>query len=174
MSYQFIDKFFSHNSLVNSAAEAHGLATGMLCINGQAQSTAWIRQLFEEEAAPADEQARTLNLLFEETKESLESEDYDFEAFLPQEEGVTLSEQVIALIDWCQGFLFGVGSSYRAVEHSGQANEILQDIAEFTKLDPDAEGEEDEAAFIEITEFLRTAVLLLRAEFVSKRRPSIH
>ena len=42
--------------------------------------------------------------------------------------------------------------------------EILKDITEFTKLDANAEGEEDERALVEITEYLRSAVLLLRDE----------
>ena len=42
--------------------------------------------------------------------------------------------------------------------------EILRDIAEFTKLDTDVEDENDENDFVEITEYLRPAVLLLRDE----------
>lgn len=173
MTYQHIDRYFTHDGVVNSAAEAHGLASGMLCVNGQAQSSAWIKQLFEAESGPNNEQARLLARLFEETKASLESDDYDFEPFLPEDDA-PLPEQIAALIEWCQGFLFGIGALYQSGEQSGQANEILRDIAEFTKLDPDAEGEEDEMAFVEIIEYLRTAVLLLRAEFGSNGRARIH
>ncbi|MEC4750237.1 UPF0149 family protein [Methylomicrobium sp. Wu6] len=173
MTYQHIDNFFTRKDAVNSAAEAHGLAAGMLCMNARAQSSAWIKQLFEGDEEPNSEQSRILSRLFEETKESLESDDYDFEPFLPEDDA-PLREQIIALIDWCQGFLFGVGALNQGAEQSGQATEILRDIAEFTKLDPEAEGEEDEAALIEITEYLRTAVLLLRAEFSSNGRTRIH
>ena len=51
----------------------------------------------------------------------------------------------------------------------GDVGEILKDIMEFTKLDAEAEGEEDERAFMEITEYLRSAVLLLRDEFASNQ-----
>ena len=44
--------------------------------------------------------------------------------------------------------------------------EILKDISEFTKLDTQVEGEEDEAAFVELTEYLRSAVFLLKAELI--------
>jgi yecA family protein len=173
MTYQQLDSFFKPSDEINSAAEAHGLATGMLCINGQTQSAVWLRQLFGENAELNPEQAQILVRLFEETKASLESGDYDFEPFLPADDAL-LSEQVTALIGWCQGFLFGVGALYQSTEQSGQTREILRDIAEFTKLDPDAEGEEDEVAFMEITEYLRTAVLLLRAELGSNGRTRIH
>ena len=74
-----------------------------------------------------------------------------------------LSLQVQALTDWCRGCLLGVGSK-PASNYSRDALEILRDIAEFTKLDTDVEGEEDENDFVEITEYLRSAVLLLRDE----------
>jgi yecA family protein len=173
MIYQQLDSFFKQSDEVNSAAEAHGLATGMLCVNGQTQSGVWIKQLFDDAAELNHEQTQILARLFEETKASLESGDYDFEPFLPVDDA-PLSEQVTALIGWCQGFLFGVGALYQSGEQSGQTQEILRDIAEFTKLDPDAEGEEDEAAFMEITEYLRAAVLLLRAELGSNGRTRIH
>jgi yecA family protein len=173
MAYQNIDSFFKRGDEVSSAAEAHGLATGMLCVNGQTQSGAWIKQLFDEGDDVSAEQARQLAHLFEETRASLESGDYGFEPFLPADD-VPLREQIAALADWCQGFLFGVGALYQNNEQSGQTREILRDIAEFTRLDPDAEGEEDEVAFMEVTEYLRTAVLLLRAELASNGRVRIH
>jgi uncharacterized protein YgfB (UPF0149 family) len=173
MTYQNIDSLFKGSDEINSAAEAHGLATGMLCVNGQTQSAVWIRQLFDEGGEVGAEQSRQLAQLFEETRVSLESGDYDFAPFLPADD-VPLSEQIAALADWCQGFLFGVGALYQNGEQSGQTREILRDIAEFTRLDPDAEGEEDEVAFMEVTEYLRTAVSLLRAELGSNRRARIH
>jgi yecA family protein len=173
MTYQNIDSLFKRSDEVNSAAEAHGLATGMLCVNGQTQSAVWIKQLFDDGDDISAEQARQLAQLFEETRETLSSGDYDFEPFLPADDE-PLSEQIAALVDWCRGFLFGVGALYQNSEQSGQTREILRDIAEFTRLDPDAEGEEDEVAFMEVTEYLRTAVLLLRAELGSNGRARIH
>ena len=40
----------------------------------------------------------------------------------------------------------------------------MRDITEFTKIDDSIEGEEDENAYAEITEYLRSAVLILRFE----------
>ncbi|MGJ0484118.1 MAG: UPF0149 family protein [Methylomicrobium sp.] len=173
MTYQQLDSFFKRSDQVNSVAEAHGLAAGMLCINGQTPSSVWIKQLFDEGIEISEEQSRLLARLFEGTKASLANEDYDFEPFLPSDDA-PLNEKIMALIDWCQGFLFGIGALYQSGEQSGQTREILHDIAEFTRLDPDAEGEEDEVAFMEITEYLRTAVLLLRAELGSNGRARIH
>ena len=59
-----------------------------------------------------------------------------------------------------------MGSVNATTTFSKDALEILRDITEFTKLDTEVEGEEDEAAFVEITEYLRSAVLLLKAELM--------
>jgi uncharacterized protein YgfB (UPF0149 family) len=50
--------------------------------------------------------------------------------------------------------------------YSREARDILKDITEFTKLDADDEdnNEENITALMELTEYLRTAVLLLRDE----------
>ncbi|MCX7096793.1 MAG: UPF0149 family protein [Methylococcales bacterium] len=146
-----------------SAAEAHGMATGMLCVNGQLDSGIWMTELLPESEALFDKDNNLLVRLFEETCRLLASDDFEFELFLPEDDS-PLSEQVVALKNWCRGFLFGVGSAAKATNLSKEAREILKDVTEFTKLDDHAEGEDDEQAFVEITEYLRSAVLLLRDE----------
>ena len=47
-------------------------------------------------------------------------------------------------------------------EWSGESNEILRDIVEFSKMDPDVDGEEDENALVEINEYIKMGVLLIR------------
>jgi len=101
--------------------------------------------------------------LFEETRRLLGSDEFEFDLFLPEDDA-PLTEQVEALKGWCRGFLLGVSSGGAASKWPKDAREILKDIAEFTKLDADAEGDEDEHALMEITEYLRSAVLLLRDE----------
>jgi len=146
-----------------SAAEAHGMATGMLCVNEQAESETWLTELLHNGSPVIDENRNVLVRLFEETRDLLASDEFEFDLFLPEDEA-PLIEQVEALRSWCRGFLFGVGSGTSATNWSKDAREILKDIAEFTRLDVNAEGEEDERAFVEVTEYLRSAVLLLRDE----------
>jgi uncharacterized protein YgfB (UPF0149 family) len=147
-----------------SAAEAHGMATGMLCVNERTESARWLGELLHDAAAVIDEDKALLQRLFEETRRLLASEGFEFDLFLPDEEAL-LREQVEALKNWCRGFLFGVGAGSDAASNwPDDVREILKDITEFTRLDSEAEGEEDENALMEITEYLRSAVLLLRAE----------
>ncbi len=163
MSYQVINKIVVQSDAELTAAQAHGMATGMLCANDSAQSAEWLSELFRHAQPPADENRTALTHLFEETQSLLNSDDFEFDLLLPGDDAL-LSEQLEALTHWCRGFLLGVGFSQNAADWSRDVSDILKDIIEFTKLDTEAEGEEDENDFMEITEYMRSAVLLLRSE----------
>ncbi|MDD5462783.1 MAG: UPF0149 family protein [Methylococcales bacterium] len=167
MSYEVCDALIVQSDAELSAAEAHGMATGMLCVNKHADSAQWLVELLHSTSPVKDDDRASLDRLFEETRRLLASDEFEFDLFLPDEAAV-LSKQVDALRNWCRGFLFGVGTgSGAASDWSADTREILKDIAEFTKLNTEAEGEEDENALMEITEYLRSAVILLRDELDS-------
>ncbi|MGZ5044519.1 MAG: UPF0149 family protein [Methylobacter sp.] len=167
MTYQVINAIVVQSDAELSAGYAHGMAAGMLCANEQSQSAEWLIELFRHGTPPNDEDRAALIHLFEDTRSLLASDDFEFDLFLPDDD-VLLSVQVEALTYWCQGFLLGVGFTHATSDLSKEAREILKDIIEFTKLDTEAEGEEDESDFIEITEYIRSAVLLLRSELNQK------
>ena len=172
MAYNACNAIIIQSDAELSAAEAHGMATGMLCVNEQIDSASWLTELFQNSNAVLDENEYVLVRLFEETQRLLGSDEFDFDLFLPDDDAL-LIEQVDALRNWCRGFLLGVSSGGSASNWSKEAREIIKDIAEFTKLDVDAKGEEDEQAFMEITEYLRSAVLLLRDELSSSSEENI-
>jgi uncharacterized protein YgfB (UPF0149 family) len=169
MAYNACNSIIVQSDAELSAAEAHGLATGLLCINDQADSTYWLAELLQDSDSVNDENKYVLVRLFEETRRLLGSDEFEFDLFLPEED-TSLAEQVEALNSWCRGFLFGIGSGASGAKWPKEARDILKDIAEFTKLDANAGGEEDEQAFMEITEYLRSAVLLLRDELGNNSR----
>jgi uncharacterized protein YgfB (UPF0149 family) len=167
MAYDVCNAIVVQSDAELSAAEAHGMAAGMLCVNKHTDSAQWLVALLHNDAAPVkDEDKALLVRLFEETRRLLASEEFEFDLFLP-DEAALLSKQVEALKNWCRGFLFGIGTGSDAATATGwpdDVREILKDIAEFTKLDTEAEGEEDENALMEINEYLRSAVILLHDE----------
>ena len=168
MAYNACNAIIVQSDSELSAAEAHGMATGMLCVNGQTECASWLAELLRNSTSALDENEYVLIRLFEETRRLLESDEFEFDLFLP-DKAAFLIEQVEALRNWCRGFLLGVGSGGAASSWPKEAREILKDIAEFTKLDVNAEGEEDERALVEITEYLRSAVVLLRDELGDSR-----
>jgi yecA family protein len=162
MVYETYNAILKQNADL-SAAEAHGIATGLLCVNAQLNAAQWLAELSSNSHA-LDESSKTqLNALFTQTSTSLASNDFEFELFLPNED-TPLTERVTALKDWCQGFLYALGALNAAIKWSADSKEIVRDLSEMTKLDTNAEGEDDENDFIEITEYCKAAVLMLCAE----------
>jgi uncharacterized protein len=173
MRYPDIDSITQKLEARLTAAETHGIATGVLCGNIQAESQFWLNQLLQDrdEIEPTDKMM--LTLLFENTRSALIDDSFSFELMLP-DESLPLSEQADALRHWCQGFLFGIGSVPVRSDWSNECREIVKDIAEFTKLDTDIEGEEAENDFMEITEYLRAAVLFLITELNSEQNNNVY
>jgi uncharacterized protein YgfB (UPF0149 family) len=172
MAYPIINAILVENEVDFCAAEAHGMATGMLCANKETESKQWLTELLADVVSVSIEQQQLLVRLYEETQKLLAGDDFEFDLLLPDDDR-PLSEKIIALKSWCQGFLFGIGSVAK-LKVSRDAYEILKDITEFTKLDTETENEteEDEVALMELTEYLRTVVLLLRAELSHQTDPS--
>ena len=167
MFYHDINTIITKIDATLSAAESHGMAVGMLCVNNRTEPGFWLGELLQEGGGFNIEDEAILENLFGETRSLLASDEFTFDLLLPGEDA-RLSEQVEALRQWCQGFLFGLGTtsstSETAANWSDEIREIMKDITEFTKLDTDVEGEEAENDFMEITEYLRAAVIFVQAE----------
>jgi len=173
MNYQLINQIIAQSDDELTAASAHGIATGMLCSNEETQSDQWISELLRNGIELNEEQKRLLDAFFEVTAKLLASDQFDFELFLPEDDAL-LTEQATALIDWCRGFLYGLGLAYEEPNWTGEVGEIVKDIIEITKLDTDVEGEENEASLTEIIEYVRSAVSLLHEEFNPGTKRIIH
>lgn len=167
MSYMAIDTILGQYDAELSAAEAHGMASGLLAVNVNFSGEQWLTELLRHTAPLTTETRVDLMGLFDDTQDVLLHDEFEFELLLPDEDDSTLIERVEALSQWCKGFLFGVGFANTAPKFSQQAQEIIKDIAEMTKLDTAIELEDDEAEndFMELTEYLRAGVLALRDNF---------
>jgi uncharacterized protein len=173
MFYQDINTIIIKINADLSAAESHGMAAGMLCANDRTEPGFWLQELLQETGGVNDEDRFVLEELFEETRLMLASDEFTFELLLP-DETTSLNEQLEALRQWCQGFLYGIGSTTATSNWPEDSREVVKDIAEFTKLDTDAEGEDAENDFMEITEYLRAAVIFLRTALNSGHNGTIH
>ncbi|MDH3561200.1 MAG: UPF0149 family protein, partial [Gammaproteobacteria bacterium] len=73
-----------------------------------------------------------------------------------------------ALGQWCQGFLYGLalGGVPEEGGQPGNVQEIMRDFYEISQasFDHDSDDETDEAAYIEIVEYVRMSVLLCHEE----------
>jgi uncharacterized protein YgfB (UPF0149 family) len=146
------------------AAEAHGMLAGMLCIDGEANPERWLAEVFGEAREDLSEGECGVMLdLGEETRRSLNKVDFSFELFLPDDDA-PLHERAQALSEWLQGFLYAIGQEGGAQVWSRECQEVLHDFAEISQLDSQAAGEAEEQAFMEISEFVRVGVQMIRGE----------
>jgi uncharacterized protein YgfB (UPF0149 family) len=163
-SYQSIGHVLVNNDAAISAAEAHGILVGILCVNADSDTEMWLDEVFAdaEEALSEGELAAMVELA-DDTRELLHAVDFSFALFLPDDDA-PLAERALALSDWCQGFLYGVGYAGPDRQWSGDCAELLRDLADISQLDANASGESDEAAYAEISEFVRVGVQLVRGD----------
>lgn len=166
MSYSDLNSIILQKDAADSAAEVHGIAVAMLCLNKNSEASDWITEAFSEQDTLIREEKLEFISLFEHTKALMESDEFVFDLYLPEEDTALMLKST-ALIQWCQGFLFGMGRVQTTSEWPGEIDEILKDIIEFTKLDPDIDEDDAEQAendLTEIQEYLRAAVMLIRSE----------
>jgi len=91
----------------------------------------------------------------------------EFDLLLPEDEA-SLDTRTVALAQWCQGFLYGLGGS--AIQDTnglpGEVGEIVRDLSEITRVgvDDGQSVESNESAYAELVEFVRVGVQLVFEE----------
>lgn len=150
------------------AAECHGILCGMLCEQGSVDQSRWIRQVLGEVDMSDALVAESVNLLHDlyiVTMEQVNDTELGFRLLLPDEDH-GLHEAVAALSEWCAGFLFGFNlNGGRAKEQTPEnVQEILVDLVDISRVDPDVADEEDEGSFAEVLEYVRMGMLLILEE----------
>jgi hypothetical protein len=149
-----------------SLAELQGALCGLLCMDSMADRTNWYTKLFED-FAPGEEEKLDLTHLFDETIQSLNSLDFDFQMELPDDNAPIVS-RLSALSDWCQGLVYGLGTSGMSneTELSDDCQEYVTDAIKISQVSFDdiEETEEEKANFEELVEYLRMGLFLLYGE----------
>lgn len=151
-----------------AASDLHGSLTGFLCGGGIASPRNWLQRLELEPdpALDADARMKLLEHLFRDCRSQLEDPGFGFEPLLPGEDE-PLAERADALVQWCRGFLGGLGLSGVNTRHalSEDGAEILRDFGAIAGSNFEYDdAEEDESALVEVLEFIRVGVMLLHSE----------
>jgi len=157
------------NLEASELAECHGVACGLLCRLPDASLDAFIGLLdmLELVNTPGTGLKMSLEELLNSTRLQLADEDMGLSLWLPNDDEM-LEERTMALSQWCSGFLAGLGSSGDDTLKglSDDASDALKDLqqistAEVANTD---ESEEDENAFVEIVEYIRVVILMIRED----------
>jgi yecA family protein len=168
-SYETVDAALETLNSLGRASDTHGLLSAMFVGCVAIRPNAWLDSLLAQTVDANDAiskgAVRVLERLFLLTQESLESTDFEFDLLLPDDEE-SLEERIEALSAWCQGFVSGlqlVGIHLDTVSNE-ESREALQDLVKMSCLAYDEEesgDSDDEAAYTELLEYARTAVMLL-------------
>ncbi|OOC11104.1 MULTISPECIES: UPF0149 family protein [Thioalkalivibrio] len=149
-------------------ASAHGLITGCLVADPEAGNDLLIKSLGE--ALPLTENpAEAFDRLVDELRRHLLAQLYDIElGFAPLvPEDAEIETRAQALSEWADGFISGLGQTPRlgGLKPSAESAEILRDLAEIARMDPEPEDSEaSEKDFEELSEYVRVGVLLIADE----------
>lgn len=173
-----IDVVLERLGVIFAASETHGVLCGLLCVKGFVTYDDWISLLNEEQKIQTDwvddnqdgenavtgaEEWGLLQDLYEETFRQLNDDDYGFSLLLPDDEQ-QLRIRTEALVQWCDGFLFGLGAGEIKdfAQLPDDVNEISHDLAEISRAyHEDESTEADEVAYAELIEYVRVGVLVI-------------
>jgi len=173
ISHGELDQVLSEYRIGINASELHGSLCGYLCAGGAAGTLAWCEALALEalhDLITDDADARRqFGLFFEDARARLIDPQLSFEPLLPDPEE-RVARRADALVEWCRGFVGGLGLAGNdgAQALSANGEEVLGDLSRIAASDLDTgDGDEDEADFSEVFEFVRVGVLLLQAELTA-------
>lgn len=177
ISHLEFSKILSNLRAGVTASDLHGSLTGYLCAGGKAAEDTWGDALALDFSAEGIQDNPVFPQFFRQVRAQLDDVELGFAPMLPADD-VDLEARAEALVDWCRGFLGGIGlagAGKRGSELSEDAREIVKDFATIASSNFDVTGkEEDESALAEVIEFVRVGVLLLYSELapVSSPRPA--
>lgn len=148
------------------ASDLHGSLSGYLCAGGRADADDWpgALQLDLDDATLARDPV--LRRLYLDCREQFEGPCADVTPLLPAD-AAPLPQRVEALAEWCRGFLGGCGLAgvLSQTALSADAAEILADLHGIASGRFDAgDDAEDEQAFTDVLDFVRTAAALLHRD----------
>jgi uncharacterized protein YgfB (UPF0149 family) len=165
-TYTEIQRVLTDERSMTDAAEAHGTLTGCLCAAIGYRFEDWLLEILPEGRAHPLANA-ALRALYLETSGALESSEMEFDPLLPEDEA-SLDARTVALAQWCQGFLYGLGGSALSDASGlpGEVGEIVRDFSEITRVGVDSgqSVESNENAYAELVEFVRVGVQLVFEE----------
>ena len=148
----------------DTISSAHGLLCGFYCVKQDIQLDDWLNEMIvtiDLQNLLEKESHQVLAEIFNNTSEQLADPTLNFWPVIA-DDMCTLREQANTLVEWCQGFLVGLGLS--SVETTDEeVLEMIKDISEIAQLDADLlDSEENTQDLYEIVEFVRIGVLFIQ------------
>ncbi|WP_413737118.1 YecA family protein [Sodalis sp. RH21] len=184
--YENLNQMLNQQAVALTAAEMHGLISGMLC--GGNHDHSWqtlVHELTNEGLAFSQTLAEPLRQLHEATAHSLDDEEFMFQLLLPDDDRATVFERVDALAGWVNHFLLGLGMVQPKLDKvKGELKEAIDDLRNIGRLGYDEDEDQEELAqsLEEVSEYVRMAAILCHNSFThpgesepqEKPKPTLH
>ncbi len=152
------------------AAELDGALAGFLCAGGASGADRWLQSLALDELDETLEDARdraVFAALYQALSTDLDDPGCAFAPLLPGDEA-PVAERAAAMVEWCRGFLGGLGLAGVNLEAglAGDGGEVVGDLSRIamTEFDAGSSDAEDEEAYAEMVEYIRVGVMLLHQQ----------
>ncbi len=151
------------------AGECHGILCGMLCNPGQFDPQLWLQHASgQNDLTPfgSESHAHVMWDLMRFTQQNIAAEDLSFLLLIP-DDSAPLQERIKSIAAWCRGFLsgFGLAGVTDLSVLSDDSRDFLKDLVQIARADEQLVADEDsERSFMEISEYIRIGVLVLREE----------
>ena len=160
------------------AAQTHGLLTGRLAVAGVSAGPDWLLHVLEgtdEKDASRGECQKMLDTLYQSTFWQLSERLSEFIPLLPADDS-DAGARTTAMAHWCEGFLHGLvstqhGDAVRDRLAAEPLADIIRDMLQITRAEVDdvTDEETNEAAYVELVEYLRVAAQLTYEELAEVR-----
>jgi uncharacterized protein YgfB (UPF0149 family) len=163
-------------NLTVETSELQAVLCGLIAAQAQDPKGVWLDAVLNE---PLDRDnlllrsiAQAVDRLFDETQAALVGLGEDFTLLLPDDES-PLAQRAEALVDWCAGFIYGLGLAGVDLESMTEdSKESLEIISDITRLDHAhiVESEAAEGDFNALMEMVWMGVMTLQADLALARQ----
>ena len=162
-----------------NAAQAHGLLCGLIAILGTDGGVRWLERVLpagtDSDNALVAECRKMLETMFGATWQQLAERQSEFSLLLPPDtEDAAI--RAGAMGHWCEGFLHGLVSERSSPELRKRLadeplSDVIRDLLEISRaaVGEDDDDESNEAAYVELVEYIRVAVQLAYEELADLR-----
>lgn len=171
LSYGELTKALTSKNTSCPPAQAHGLMCGYICASPNKNDYDWNKLLLDGDGNQKSQQI--LQQLFDDTYRQLNDFSFEFNLLLPPD-NADINDRTEALGMWCQGFIIGLQALHLG-PHSTISDEIknaVENIAEIANVDYGNlhEADDEDAAYFELTEYVRLAILMIYQELSTSHR----
>jgi yecA family protein len=184
-NYSSLTVALNQQAVALTAAELHGLISGLLC--GGSRDASWpslIHNLTHDGLAFPQSLSHPLQKLYEKTHKMLKNDGFMFQPLLSEGETVSVFERADALAGWVNYFLLGLGVMQPKLEQvKGEVGEAIDDLRIIAQLgyDEDEDQETLKQSLEEVVEYVRVAAILCHTKFThqapiapQKIKPMLH